>query len=141
MICYGISNVIRYKTFVSIAILVHIIWIFRLIKVSLSIVSIPLYQMAKSVFWCKSIGNYIISIYLYAWYNWIFTVEHISWSSMVSSPEPCIINNNISTIYLDHKSRFHFLNIRIVSSSNSCKDIMHNSGILCWSGISLLTPF
>ena len=94
--------------------------------------------MLKSMLTSKSVASNIISINLEAGLNWISFALNKSWFAVVSSPKPNIIDDNISTVYLNHdRSR----NFRWIWTTNSCKDIMDYSWIFSRSFICSISPF
>lgn len=117
--------------------MINIIWVFGLIKVSLTIFSIPLKHVTKGMLAGKTISSDVVSINLETGVDWISFVLNLPGDAMVSSPKPGIIDNYITAIDLDHVRCFDFI---LVWSTNTSKDIMHRSWVSITSLISFIAP-
>ena len=99
--------------------------------------TIPLKQVADGMFGCKTVTDNIVSINLKTSRNRILPILDQTGNTMVSSPQPSVINNSIATVDLDHHLGLHFILIR---STNSSIHIAHGTWILRISSVSLVTP-
>jgi len=110
--------------------IVDIVWQLRLVENGQTMVSIPDGHMSKSVFDSKSVSNDIIAVDNNAAGDWVHGVLHLASDGMVSTPQPCVVNDHISTVDLEHILSINLLLILVVSSTNSGKHIRSNARIL-----------
>ena len=100
-----------------------------------SSISTPVKQVTKSVFRSETITCDIISIDNESSLDWVLTVVNLTIYAMISSPQPGVINNDISHIDLNHIFSSQ-VSIITISSSDSSEDITEYAWILRISSIS-----
>jgi len=118
--------------------MVDIIRILRLVEVGFAIVSVPLKHVSKGVLAGETIANDVVSIDLESSVDWVLFIGNFSTHIMISSPQPGVVNNDISTVDLKHTGSFNF---SFIWTSNTCEDVMHCTRISCISFESSFTPF
>lgn len=119
----GIIDNIRVNTF-NVVTGVNIIRQLRLVEVSLTILSVPLQEVAKSVLSRKTIANHIVSIDLKTSCYRILSSSYLTSDVVVSAPKPSVINDYIARVNLKHDLGLNLFSLR---ASYSSKDIVNSS--------------
>ena len=118
-------------------ILGYIIRVLRLVEVGSAVFTIPLEQVANGMFGCESVAGDVVSIDLETSLDWISLIPDQTSDTVVSSPQPSVIDDNIAAVYLDHQLGLHFI---LIGSTDSGEDIVHSTWILSVPSIAFITP-
>jgi len=132
------SNFVSSISFVSVVSLSYIIREFRLVEVRFTIVSIPKSEISKSMLSSKTVSGNVISINNKTILYWVSAVVNESSSNFViSSPEPGIINDDITRVNLNH-ILCHYT-CRCIGTSDSSINVRQNNWIGCATCMTLST--
>jgi len=100
--------------------------------------AVPLKEVCKGVLSGKTIASNIVAIDLKTSIDWISSVlDTFSTLLMVSSPEPKVIEEDVTAVDLNHDLGLHIT--RVVGTTYSGKEIVNSSWILSISSIAFLS--
>lgn len=94
-----------------------------MVEINLTIITIPLSQITKSMFNKQTIGFYVVSIDLKTGFNVVSAVVDATTNVMISSPEPCMVKKNILVVDFKHTLSSNFLSVAVCAATNTAKDI------------------
>jgi len=119
---------------------IDIVWELRLVEDRHTIVTVPLNHVAKGMLCSKTVSNDIVTIDNGALGYRVITVVHKALFVVISTPQPSVINDNISAVDNYHGISSCWVCILIVSSSDSSEYIGHYTRIVTIAWMIFITP-